>query len=135
VVSSPLPRTVQTAQIICDKVDYKEEVELFDDLREFDMGEYEGKIKKINFIDTVTINYKKYGCENVDDVTKRTMKVMITIIEKCCDDTDYLIVSSHGGALMCVLGKINNIDPMTIRVGNGEIFEAKSEDFCQKILS
>lgn len=107
VVSSPLKRCIQTANII-----YPEKrVDIFNDLREIDFGDFEGKNYKElknnseyqRWIDSNgTINFP--NGENYNDFKERCCKAFEIITEKYKKSESIAFVV-HGGTIMSILEK------------------------------
>jgi broad specificity phosphatase PhoE len=125
IISSPLTRTAESA-IILDKCLGAGSIIFEKDLEEFRLSDHPN-INYHTFIEAVTTKSQDWECESVSELTARFFKIIHKYVEM--EDCDYLIVSTHGGPIMCTLGKILGADPMTLNVENAEYFIFNSSTF------
>lgn len=106
---SPLKRTLQTAQIKFPNA----RLTVCADLREMDFGDFEGRTsdelaQNPEYIRWIGSNCT-LGCPNgeqIDDFTVRTCNVFDTIVRESIGNGETrLVVVSHGGSIMAILGK------------------------------
>lgn len=101
IISSPLIRAVQTAEII--NAIHKCNIICDERITERDYGEFEGLNKKeFNFIDfwTYSKNLKYNSSENIQDFFKRIFDFLDEIKEKYKDKTVLIVI--HGGVSVAV---------------------------------
>jgi len=109
IYSSPLKRTMKTANIINGRAEVK--IEAYEDLKEVDFGKWEGL--KFNQIDkdyhgdyqqwlTDPYNNRPTGGENFKELTLRTTSVIDSIVAENTDDSSVAIVT-HGGVILSLL--------------------------------
>ena len=106
IVSSPLKRAAQTAEILNRRLNKK--IEFNDDIKELRYGSFAGKpwpeiaeimddknVKEKN--DNITFDYSKYGGDSADDLKARVANFVTEMKEKYPDKT--ILVASHGGVM------------------------------------
>lgn len=101
IISSPLIRAVQTAEII--NVVHKCNIICDERITERDYGEFEGLNKEeFNFIDfwTYSKNLRYNSAENIQDFFKRIFDFLDEIKEKYNDKTILIVI--HGGVSVAV---------------------------------
>ncbi|MFW5865058.1 MAG: histidine phosphatase family protein [Candidatus Izemoplasmataceae bacterium] len=115
IYASPLSRALQTAKVINSH--HNHDLEVVDDLREIELGQWEGLTwKKVMESDKET--YDKW---ELDDETlvfdgeiiprfhNRCVKAFLDIVSKHHDD-DHILIVSHGGVIRAIVTYILNID-------------------------
>lgn len=106
IISSPLKRTIKTAQIINQY--HNQEIEIITNFKERDFGKLEGKeYKNVNF-DKIKIDllYKKYKVEHIKDFEKRIKNAMHELLEKYQNKNVLLI--THGGVAYMIIAILEN---------------------------
>ena len=109
IYSSPLKRTMKTANIINGRTEVK--IEVYDDLKEVDFGKWEGlKFNEINkdyhkeYQQWLTdpYNNRPTGGESFKELTLRTTSVIDSIVAENTDESSVAIVT-HGGVILSLL--------------------------------
>jgi len=105
IISSPLKRAFQTAEIINERL--RKEIELRDELKEFKYGNLAGKSKSEiarligQDVDTwekqMLFDYRPYGGENAKDVQRRVLRFIDDAKERFTDEM--VLVTAHGGII------------------------------------
>lgn len=99
VISSPLSRAIETAKIIAPDKEIKTDHRLI----ERNLGEYEGKPKRIcdfDFYDNLLANHTEKGMEAILDLIVRVRSLILELKEKYPDSTILLV--THGGLINAV---------------------------------
>jgi len=109
IFSSPLERTMQTAEIISKKIGA--EVIVDERLKEIEAGTFEGKSWK-EYLDLYPDSLNpgktdKYGIEGLENIRERTESFIGKINEKYKNKN--IVVVSHGGPLMVLSGILRNM--------------------------
>lgn len=129
VYSSPMKRCIQTAKIMLER----EDINIKDELREIDFGDFEGK----NYKDlSSNQDYQKWidsggtipfpNGESREDFIERSYKAFSEILE---EEKDFVIVC-HGGNIMAIMSKICGKDYFDFQVecaGGYKLTLTKSE--------
>lgn len=115
VYSSPLSRCQATADRIARKID--RELEVIDDLREYDIGEWEGKrfaelSREHDFVARATRNpdFAPPGGESMNAVAGRIVPVL-QAIDARHDQGEQVLVVGHGAAFGVALATLLDGDP------------------------
>lgn len=114
ILASPLLRTKQTAEIICDEIGLNPESIIFDErIKEVDYGSYnEGPVSNLPY-DVYDIDkFKEQGGENYEDIHKRIDSFMNEVF----NDTDTFIVVSHALTIREIHKKLTGVQDK-IKVG------------------
>lgn len=90
IVSSPLDRARQSAEIVAEKIGFTGSIILDDDFIERSFGLAEGLVYSIN------LNDEKYGAETIEDVCKRAK---IAIEKYMSGDDKSILIVAHGAIL------------------------------------
>lgn len=108
IISSPLKRCIQTAELI-----YKKEIEIFEDLKECDFGDFENKnyeeLKNNNdYVIWLESNGKMTfpNGESYDEFCKRCCRCFEKVINKYIEKNIAFVV--HGGTIMAILEKYSH---------------------------
>ncbi|MBF1095463.1 MAG: histidine phosphatase family protein [Solobacterium sp.] len=133
--TSPLPRTIQTAKLILEP--HHMHVKIFDSLREFSYGSWDGNIKnesdpeyQYRFSNDL---FDDLGGENPTMIQQRIQNAF-SELRKLSQDQDKVLLVSHGAYfrhLLFSLMKENIPDELLHReclIGNGGIAVFKDED-------
>ncbi len=122
VYSSPAIRTIKTANIVCDIINFpKDKIVLVDDLMELSQGDWEGLDKVQAYTPAVlsqmTEKHWEFKAPNGES-QKMVEERMYQWVEKQLITSDQNIaVFGHGIAIKCLIRKIMNSDPrLTYRI-------------------
>lgn len=143
VYTSPQLRATETAQVVADALGLK--CEVLNDLREMDLGEWEGLNWDIIEEQYGEVYYhwnthrryvKTPGGECYNDVLGRTLDALFYILEK---ETENVLVVTHSAIMMslgCYLAKLPfDEDEMVgrFKTKNAEVVELDAEDIREAI--
>lgn len=92
IVSSPLDRAKQSAEIIAEKIGYIGSIIFDEDFIERSFGLAEGLV----YSQEINLNDEKYGAETIDDVCKRAK---IAIEKYMSNDDKSILIVAHGAIL------------------------------------
>ncbi len=132
IVSSPLKRAVQTAEIIFGD----RSVRTIDDLKEMDFGEFENKNYEELKDETA---YREWidsrgsrrcpGGEDIESFKDRCVRGLKRAVELCHEDEDLCIIC-HGGNIMAILSRLAGGDYYDYRVDplGGYILDTEIDD-------
>lgn len=123
-ISSPLKRTLETANIVANG---KCDIITDELLIERNLGEFEGKkyaeYEKLNYWD-YKLNNDSYGVEPVKDIFKRTSSFLSNLKEK---DYKTVLIVSHAATIRAINYNITGYDSNTnfleFKPTHGEIYE------------
>jgi len=132
IVSSPLKRAVQTARLLFGDSD----TEMIDDLKEMDIGSFEGKnyeeLKDDPGYRAWIDSRGSSGCpggEDIETFKDRSVRGFTRALNLCADGKDCCIVC-HGGNIMAVLSRLKGGDYYDYRVDplGGYILDTEIDD-------
>lgn len=92
IVSSPLERAKQSAEIVAEKIGFAGEIILDDDFVERSFGLAEGLV----YSQEINLNDEKYGAETIEDVCTRAK---IAIKKYMSSDEKSILIVAHGAIL------------------------------------
>lgn len=124
---SPLPRTIQTAHIVCEKLS-NVEVVVDNRLREIGNGKYSGKqnnseldaVREKQVSGDFFVRFGEYG-ENKFDIEYRLSMFLKDVYEQNFKNNTIMIVSH--GSITSFMKRILDIKTAHIKTGKAEIFE------------
>ncbi len=124
VISSPLKRALETAEIIAPN----KEIQIDARLNERELGEYEGKPSRLydfDFYHNLLENHTEKGVEGIRELIVRVRKLIIELKSKYPDST--ILLATHGGLVNAILYCFEPIpvDGKLRRIGlkNGEFIK------------
>ena len=98
IVTSPLKRAAQTAQILADIIGYTGQIQVNDDLKERCFGKAEG----LSLAKPLDVNDPAYEAEPMESLQLRIRRAL----ESCDPMEDWLLVT-HGGLTKACLGMLS----------------------------
>lgn len=92
IVSSPLDRAKQSAEIVAEKIGFVESIILDEDFIERSFGSAEGLV----YSQEIDLNDEKYGAETIEEICKRAK---VAIEKYMSGDDKSILIVAHGAIL------------------------------------